>query len=366
MDRRQEERTGRIRAEVKLRTVSKELEQLRLKDERNDDNIAMTKDNSSTSLHRMVLGCIGTVESPYIKRMGTPRQPQLAPSSRGLIQFSCQAAALDGIDDYSHIWIIFAFHANTNNQSDGENNKTKIRPPRAGGRKVGQLATRSPHRPNCLGLSLVRLERWDSSKRQLQITGLDLVHGTPVFDVKPCVPWDVPNFYQNKTISSALLGGDNGTISTFRVPDWVQQSDVFSQVSFTPTALEGLRTVVGQGRLDPFYTLHNNGEKMARKALEEILSQDPRSSHRGLKTNARGTTATDAAEHYNLTFGHCQVVFVVRTTTEVEVVDVVPFETDSLDHADGIPLVSSRVYDWRDTEGNQARQELMRTGTSTC
>ena len=119
-DRRQEERTGRIRAEVKLRQVSKQLQQLQAHTNNamgvtteaattNDNDKNKNDSNSSTTI--MIVRSIGTVTSPYTKRMGTPRQPQLVPSSRGFIEFTCPAAALDGMDAYSHVWIIFEFHA---------------------------------------------------------------------------------------------------------------------------------------------------------------------------------------------------------------------------------------------------------------
>ncbi|KAL7579525.1 hypothetical protein ACA910_007900 [Epithemia clementina (nom. ined.)] len=369
--RRQEERTGRIRAEVKLRTVQKELSQLKIRhqgdngvdkthQDNDDKNSSINSNYSSSSssfLHhqdRMILTCIGTVQSPYTKRMGTPRQSQLVPSSRGIIHFACQAAALDGINEYSHIWIIFGFHANTNIQTNSSGQqqtqrKTKIRPPRAGGRKVGQLATRSPHRPNCLGLSLVRLERWDPSARQLHVTGLDIVNGSPVFDIKPCVPWDVPNYYQSSNrVASALLDYDTDpTNAAFRVPGWVTESDVFPKVSFSSVATDGLRDFVARGHLAPFYTTGNNGEEMAKRALEEILAQDPRSSHKGLKVNARGTTST-TDETYSLLFGRCQISFSVRSPSVIEVVDVTNFGTELVEYADGVPLVSSKENGWND------------------
>ena len=123
---------------------------------------------------------IGTTVSPYTKRMGTPRQPQLVPSSRGYIELTIPPDSCAGMEKYSHCWILFEFHANTNTKAS---RKTKIRPPRGMGEKVGQLATRSPHRPNCIGLSLVCIEKWDTKKRQLHVSGLDLVNGTPVYDI---------------------------------------------------------------------------------------------------------------------------------------------------------------------------------------
>jgi tRNA-Thr(GGU) m(6)t(6)A37 methyltransferase TsaA len=160
---RQEERTGRIRAEVKLREALSKLKKAKIE---TDDE------------HVLPLSTVGIVHSPYPKRMGTPRQGALVPSSRGCIQFlsPLPAEVLDGIDAYSHLWVIFQFHENTNL---GTSKKTKIRPPRGGGIKVGQLATRSPHRPNPLGLSLVTIDRWEPSTRRLYIKALDLVDGTP-------------------------------------------------------------------------------------------------------------------------------------------------------------------------------------------
>ena len=159
--RRQEERTGRIRAEQKLRKA--------LNDQKNHSHQGGQNQSSSSSNgergyseHAMHLKWIGIVVSPYTKRMGTPRQGALVPSSRGYIQFhsSLPPEALEGIDSYSHLWVIFRFHANT---SLATSKKSKIRPPRGGGIKVGQLATRSPHRPNDIGLSLVTLDRWEKS-----------------------------------------------------------------------------------------------------------------------------------------------------------------------------------------------------------
>lgn len=289
-ERRQEERTGRIRAEVKLRT--------------------MAKPTSLTS--GLTLQCIGTVVSPYTKRMGTPRQPQLVPASRGYIAFAIEAERLDGIDAYSHVWILFGFHANTN----VDNRRTKIRPPRGGGLKIGQLATRSPHRPNPIGLSLVQLERWEPLTRRLYISGLDLVNSTPVYDVKPCVPWDVPT-------------------EALKVPDWVDQDDAIAEVVFTEQAEQHLADMVGQGRLAPLYTHANDGLSGAKLTLQQVLAQDPRSSHKGI--DARGSRS--ATMTYSLIFGQCQVDFTV-TGEGVTVTDVTAVDFDPSSYVDGVPLIS--------------------------
>jgi tRNA-methyltransferase O len=223
--------------------------------------------------------------------------------------------------------------------------KTKIRPPRAGGIKLGQLATRSPHRPNCLGLSLVRIETWDCRAKRLHISGIDLVHGTPVYDIKPFVPWDVPVAPIN----------DSHNNNAFKVPDWVSQTDSLSRVDFTDTAMDALRTLVAQERLAPLYTNENDGFVAAKATLEQILAQDPRSSHKGLKTNARGTTSSLSASSnqsnsnnssspfYSLVFCQVQVDFVVNYgTSMVQVVKCMEIDFDDAAYVDGIPLISKQ------------------------
>jgi tRNA-Thr(GGU) m(6)t(6)A37 methyltransferase TsaA len=281
---RQEERTGRIRAEVKLRNALKQQTQ--------------TSDITMDDPHAMKVSTIGTVVSPYTKRMGTPRQGALVPSSRGFIQFSSSVSpqAVDGIDDYSHIWVIFCFHENT---SLATSKKTKIRPPRAGGIKVGQLATRSPHRPNPLGLSLVKMERWEPSTRRLYISALDLVNGTPVYDIKPYVHWDIP--------------GDIYDQSILRLPSWVEsKNDVLPKVEFTEAAETSLEKFVESNRLAPLYSNKDQTSLEAAKVtLKEILAQDPRSSHKGVSTNQRGSLSSD---FYRLSFSGVEVKFVVEDT----------------------------------------------------
>ena len=344
-ERRREERTGRIRAEVKLRTMCKEKEALQVEllsktaASSGGDSSTM-KDNNNDDKNKMILNCIGTVLSPYTKRMGTPRQGSLVPSSRAFIELTIPTEALDGIEMYSHIWIIFAFHANTN----VFHKKTKVRPPRAAGnKKVGQLATRSPHRPNPLGLSLVKMERLDAKLKRLHISGLDLVNGTPVYDIKPCVPWDIPGYDHNS---------DNNNTTTMmeamRVPDWVDQKDVLETVQFTEPARVALRQMVEEGRLAPLYTSGNDGIEAAQATLTEVLAQDPRSSHKGLKVNQRGSNSANSREEnktnnqlYSLVFGKVMVEFQVASWG-VQVVNVVAVDFDEDAYVEGIPLISEQ------------------------
>ena len=155
------------------------------------------------------LHAIGVVRSCYEDCQGTPRQPGLVPLARATIVMCAgiSPAAFDGFALHSHAWVIFLFHANTNGAktlaartSRGETFPAKIRPPRGQGRgqggarvKVGVLATRTPHRPNPVGLSLVRIEAVDAKKRTIVISGADVIDGSPVLDLKPYLPpYDAP------------------------------------------------------------------------------------------------------------------------------------------------------------------------------
>ncbi len=125
---------------------------------------------------------IGTVESSYKERFGTPRQPGLVPLSRAKILIRPEfQGALEGLESFSHLWIIFVFHQNTNKSI-----KNKIHPPRMNGEKIGVFASRSPHRPNPIGLSGVKLLK--ITDNELLVGGVDFIEGTPILDIKPYVP----------------------------------------------------------------------------------------------------------------------------------------------------------------------------------
>jgi len=100
------------------------------------------------------------------------------------------AAALRDLDGFDYIWCIFYCHLNAMNvdPSSGANSgwNAAVRPPR-GGRKVGTLATRAPHRPNPVGLSALKVLRVDAAARKVYVSGLDLLDGTPLLDIKPYI-----------------------------------------------------------------------------------------------------------------------------------------------------------------------------------
>ena len=133
---------------------------------------------------------IAHIRSDFPGKFGIPRQSGLVAELQAKIVFAPEfrdANALRGMEDFSHLWLIWAFSANAGRWS------ATVRPPRLGGdARMGVFATRSPFRPNPIGLSCVKLERVDYEDAEgpvIWISGADLMDGTPIFDIKPYVPY---------------------------------------------------------------------------------------------------------------------------------------------------------------------------------
>jgi tRNA-Thr(GGU) m(6)t(6)A37 methyltransferase TsaA len=133
---------------------------------------------------------IGIVHSCFKEKFGIPRQPGLAPLATAEVELLPpydDPAAFEGLEGTSHLWIQFVFHANKRDEW-----KPRVKPPRLGGNKsLGVFATRSPTRPAPIGLSVVRFDgiRQREGKLWVAISGVDLLDGTPVLDIKPYVPY---------------------------------------------------------------------------------------------------------------------------------------------------------------------------------
>lgn len=133
---------------------------------------------------------IGVVHSPFREKFGIPRQPGLVTSATTTLELLPpynRLEAVKGLEGFSHIWISFVFHGVKRQEW-----KPTVRPPRLGGNeRVGVFASRSTHRPNPIGLSVVELTGIDSSDGRvvLSLKGADLLDGTPVLDIKPYIPY---------------------------------------------------------------------------------------------------------------------------------------------------------------------------------
>ncbi|XP_024265630.2 tRNA (adenine(37)-N6)-methyltransferase [Oncorhynchus tshawytscha] len=135
---------------------------------------------------------IGYISSCFSVKNGTPRQPTICGPSRATLQiqqsvFNNPEHSLVGLDNYSHVWVIFLFHKNGHLSY-----KAKVKPPRLNGQRVGVYSTRSPHRPNALGLTLAKLDRVTDDT--LHLSEIDMIAGTPVLDIKPYISdYDSPH-----------------------------------------------------------------------------------------------------------------------------------------------------------------------------
>jgi len=162
----------------------------------------------------MLVKQIAVIRTGFKEKFGIPRQSGLIEEALGKIEFLshvCPEEALRGIDQYSHLWIIWEFSANKKIEYS-----PTVRPPRLGGNtKVGVFATRSPYRPNPIGLSLVRLIKADIKGGALYVGGVDMLDGTPIIDIKPYIPYaDRPEnplggfAEEKKDYSLAVKNGD--------------------------------------------------------------------------------------------------------------------------------------------------------------
>lgn len=144
----------------------------------------------------MQIQIIARISSPFTEKFGIPRQPGLAPSITAEVilepEFSSREA-VSGLEKCSHVWLLFIF-----SKAVDQGWKPRVRPPRLGGnQKLGVFATRSPFRPNHIGMSVVELldiQMRDNSM-VLRVRGADLLDGTPIVDIKPYLPYadSLPN-----------------------------------------------------------------------------------------------------------------------------------------------------------------------------
>lgn len=264
---RKAERAGRIKIEQRLSKI-----ELNANTRAAEGQQPQETQNSSKNAG-FVFACkaLGTLRSVYKQRNGAPRQSFLVPTalSKLTIDPSIDPSALEGLTDYSHCWVIFCFHENTNfhkmsallaNGGKGQTQscKAKIRPPRLGGASIGVFATRSPHHPSAIGLSLGKIERVEGTT--IYFSGLDLLDGTPVLDIKPYVSQDSVN------------------LAELSVPAWVAAKEVlFEKITFSEQADAVLKDFYSDAkkRESSFF----DSAEGAQKFITEVLSHDFRSVH---------------------------------------------------------------------------------------
>ena len=137
---------------------------------------------------------IAHIKSDFTDKFGIPRQSGLVPELTARIVFEPEYRdpnALVGLEGYSHLWLIWQFSTVAAEYAAGKSWRPTVRPPRLGGNaRRGVFATRSPYRPNALGLSCVELSGIENG--DILVKGADLLDGTPIFDIKPYLPYVMP------------------------------------------------------------------------------------------------------------------------------------------------------------------------------
>ena len=223
---------------------------------------------------------IARIRSDFPSKFGIPRQSGLIDALKAEIVFEPpfrDATALRGLEGYSHIWLIWQF-----SESVMDGWSPTVKPPRLGGNKrMGVFATRSPFRPNPLGLSCVRLEGIDLSTPEgpiLRVAGADLMDGTPIYDIKPYLP--------HADCHPEATGGFSDPVRDYAV-----------EVEFP----EALLRLLPEDR---------------RAAIVEVLRQDPRPGYRH----------GDSERRYGVEFAGYDVRFTVSKGV-LRVCEVVPLKS---------------------------------------
>jgi len=212
---------------------------------------------------------IAYIRTPFGEKFGVPRQPGLAPAARGRIEllpdFAAPAALAD-LDGFSHLWIVFVFDL----VPAGEWHPT-VRPPRLGGnRRVGVFASRSPFRPNPIGLSVVKIESVIPDQSVIEVSGVDLVDGTTVLDLKPYVPY-----------CDAIPGADPG----YATPPETTTADL--PIEYPPAIADA---IAGRSDATEF-----------RRLLEQVLRADPRPSYHGDSEKIYGISLSGSNVRFSIT-----------------------------------------------------------------
>lgn len=265
---------------------------------RRRSQIHVEAEPESDSRDSQTVLAIGRIRTVFGNKRGVPRQGHLVPSTRAQVQLDrnkIDGESLDGLEGFTHVWILFFFSRNSNHASlsrwkDRTSNlfRAKIRPPTLlGKRRMGIFSTRSPIRPNPLGMTLARIEHVDKTQGILTVSGVDICDDTPVVDLKPYVPADRP--------------GDHD----IGFPAWVEQSPVKDkyEVTYSPEA---------QRMMDSL----NKQQVVDQSELEEILACDVRGASQNRGQAEPGVKHSMTLRQVRFTFEFLQNRILVVTQVE--------------------------------------------------
>lgn len=226
---------------------------------------------------------IGIIRTNFAEKRAVPRQANIAETILSRVElckdlYTNPEQSLETLEEFSHLWIIYNFHLNE------PHSKPKISPPRLDGKKVGVFATRSPHRPNAIGMSLVKLDRVEGST--IYFYGTDIVDSTPLIDIKPYIPsYDSP---QQKTQESAISTPTTPVNSRSREdPEGEEEHDEVPvqpshlTVASSDPSVKVPNWVSSKNQLKVIFSENASMQiqelGINQKSIQEVLENDPRS-----------------------------------------------------------------------------------------
>ena len=232
----------------------------------------------------LTLPIIGYICSPYKEKFGIPRQPNLV-QVESYIEMQApynDLSAFEGIEEFSHLWLVWQFHENKNKE-ENQKFRPQVRPPRLGGnKKIGVFATRSMYRPAPIGLSVVQLKKVEKVGKSVRVylTGSDLLDATPIIDIKPYIQY-----------SDAIIEATSG---------YAQQEPIRKKVVWSENVQLTLENLLKTQKI----TAQTQYE------LEQVLSLDPRPAYQ-----------EDESRVYKMKFSNLDVSFKV-SQVDVKIIEV--------------------------------------------
>ncbi|WP_160241170.1 tRNA (N6-threonylcarbamoyladenosine(37)-N6)-methyltransferase TrmO [Acinetobacter indicus] len=222
----------------------------------------------------LTLPIIGIMKSPYKEKFGIPRQPNLVQveSYIDMLEPYNDLLAFEGIEAFSHLWLLWQFHDNKNQQQTKF--RAQVRPPRLGGnQKIGVFATRSMYRPAPIGLSVVKLKevRKVGKSIRVYVNGSDLLDGTPIVDIKPYIQY-----------SDSVIDAQSG---------YAQDEPSRKPVIWSKDAEQQKKLLLEKGKISA----------QLLEELEAVLSLDPRPAYQDDENRVYGMKFADLDVKFKVT-----------------------------------------------------------------
>ena len=283
VDERRSERQGRTKAERDLREL-----QLHLAQQSPTSDISQSSP-SQLDFNNIAfpLRPIGIIRSCFSRRNGTPRQPLLVPAARAALTLrpELHSGLFDGLKQYTHCWVLYIFHENTDLQRLWQDSytsvKSKIRVPRLDGERLGVFATRSPHRPCPIGLSVAEIIQVEGST--IILGGADIVNGSPILDIKPYV-----NFCDSlPTAQAPAWVAPTSEDEPLEISSVVVNESVNAALKFSWEERKSQLIGLGKGKkIKPLYSTYGQYKGL----VLQVLSRDIRSVTQRVKVPLREQT----------------------------------------------------------------------------